>query len=140
MKNGKTSEIDRIVARIDETRVAEHFRNPDRPDSRFVRARRRQDPAIRKAKTRLRTAHYRARLDQRRSPATSVIGMALVAALVTAKRSEMSREDWNLVARALLDLQRRGFDLAEIKDTLQRFKRRVMTVDRIDEGVDNPVV
>lgn len=49
MTKSVKSDVDRIVARIDETRVAEHFRNPDRADSRFVKARRRQDPAIGRA-------------------------------------------------------------------------------------------
>lgn len=141
MKNSaKTCEVDRIVAMIDETRASEHFRSPDRPDSKFVKPRRRQDPAIRRAKTRLRTANYRNRLDKRCAPSTAVIGMALVMALVTSKRSSLTDSDRDLVGRALSDLQERGFDIMEVLDTLQRLRRRVTTVDRIDEDGDNQVV
>jgi hypothetical protein len=64
MQTRKPSDVDRIVAKIDETRIAEHWRNPDRPDAKFVKRRRRQDPKITRAKTRARTAVYRNRLDQ----------------------------------------------------------------------------
>lgn len=141
MKNpAKTSEADRIIAMIDETRIAEHFRNPDRPDTRFVKPRRRQDPAITRAKTRLRTASYRSRLDERCAPSTAVIGMSLVMALVTLKRSSLTESDQTLIGRALVDLKDRGFNLAEVLDTLQRLRRRVMPVDLDDGGVDNQLV
>lgn len=131
MTNSKTKEeVARIVARIDETRVAEHFRNPDRPDARFVKPRRSQDPAIGRAKARARTAAWRVRLDQRRAASTTTIGMALVMALATAKRSGMTGEDWSLVARAMADLQSRGFDLAEVKASLRRLRNRM--VDPVD--------
>ncbi|WP_334502218.1 hypothetical protein [Bradyrhizobium sp. AZCC 1678] len=51
--------------------------------------------------------------------------MALLVALATAKSKEMTGDDWDLVGRALADLQSRGFDLAEIKDTLRRLRRRL---------------
>jgi hypothetical protein len=76
----KADEVARVVSQIDETRQAEHFRNPDRPDARFVKPRRRQDPAIGRAKARVRTAHYRNGLDQRCAPSTYTIAMALVKA------------------------------------------------------------
>lgn len=136
-KTVKSDEVDRIVARIDETRMAEHFRNPDRPDSRFVKPRRRQDPAIGRAKARLRTAHYRNRLDQRRAASTHEIGMAIVMSLVTADPDQMSRSDWNLVGRALADLQARGFDLSEVKATLRNLRTRMIDpADRDGEPVD----
>ena len=131
----KTEDVARIVARIDETRVAEHFRNPDRPNAKFVKADRRQDPAIGRTKTRLRTAHYRNRLDQAKRPSTYQIGMALVMSLATASADSMSRSDWNLVGRALADLQRRGFDIAEAKKTLRRlWNQMVDPADREGEA------
>jgi len=130
MKLKPEDDVDRIVAKIDETRVAEHFRNPDRPDAKFVKAARRQDPAIGRAKTRLRTAHYRNRLDQPGAPSSYQIGMALVVAFATAKPDSMSRSDWNLVGRAMADLQRRGYDLAAVKATLRRIRHQM--VDRSD--------
>ena len=127
----KTTKVDRIVARIDETRAAEHFRSPDRPAAEFV-GRYRQDPEVRKAKVRLRTAAYRSRLDQRRAATTNQIGMALVIALVTSSSASMTRSDWNLVGRALADLQARGFDLNEVKEALRRLRKRV--IDKPEGG------
>lgn len=140
MKSSSRSiEVDRIVSQIDETRVSEHFRSPDRPDSRFVKPRRRQDPAIRRAKTRLRTANYRNRLDERRAAPTSIIGMALVMALVTTKRSLLTDSDRDLIGRALVDLQARGFDIREVQDALRRLRRRVVDQPE-DTDSDNPVI
>jgi len=140
MKNSaKTSEVDRIVAAIDDTRIAEHFRSTDRPDSRFVKPRRRQDPSIRRAKTRLRTAAYRNRLDQRRAASTAQIAMSLLVALLTSKRSLLTDSDRDLIGRALSDLQERGFDLREVLDSLLRLRRRV--VDRHEDAEsDSPVI
>lgn len=122
----KTDEIDRIVARIDETRIAEHFRNPDRPDTRFVKSRRRQDPAVRRAKGRLRTAVYRNRLDQRGAPSSYDVAMALLIALATVPSlSSMSVEDQGLVELALTDLHERGFDLSEVDKVLRRIRVRM---------------
>lgn len=136
-KSMKSDDVARIVARIDETRVAEHYRNHDRPDSRFVKARRRQDPSIGRAKARIRTAHYRNRLDERRAPSTHEIAMSLVVALVTAESKSMSKTDWNLVGRALADLQARGFDLQEVKSNLRRLRNRMVDpADRIGESTD----
>lgn len=78
MKPSATSETSRIVREIDETRRAEHFRDPYRADARF--ARRRQDPEVAKAKARLRTAAWRAALDRRKRPTASQVGVALAVA------------------------------------------------------------
>jgi hypothetical protein len=138
MQTRKPSDVDWIVAQIDETRVAEHWRNPDRPDARFVKNVRRQDPKIRRAQTRLRTAHYRNRLDQAKRPSTYQIGMAMVAALATAELKSMSRSDWNLVGRALADLQSRGFDLLEVKSSLRQLRNRMVDpADREDEQTES---
>jgi hypothetical protein len=140
VKTVKSDEVDRIVARIDETRSSEHFRIPDRSNAHFVKPRRRQDPAIRRAKTRLRTAAYRNRLDQRCAPSTHEIAMALVVALVTTpSSSSMSRSDWTLVGRALADLQRRGFDLAEVRSTLRKLRDRIDPADSEDNQSTDPV-
>jgi hypothetical protein len=83
MQTRKPSEVDRIVGQIDETRREEHWRNPDRPNGQFVKKRRRQDPTITKAKTRVRTAVWRNGLDRLGRPEVNVIGMALVTSLAT---------------------------------------------------------
>ena len=125
MKKMRSEDIDRIVAEIDETKVATQFRNPDRPDARFVRPGRRQDQAVGRAKARLRTASYRVRLDSRRSPSTSQIGMALVVALVTSSMDEFTAADRGILARALVDLQARGFSIVEAKAMLLRLRGRL---------------
>lgn len=130
MTIGKSEDVDRIVSQIDETHMAEHFRSLDRPDTRFVKPRRRQDPAIRRAKGRLRTAEYRNRLDQRAAPSTTQIAMSLVVALVTSRLDELIETDRGLVARMLVDLQRRGFSVAESKNMLRCLRNRILDPDR----------
>jgi hypothetical protein len=134
MNTRKTGdEVDRIVAQIDQTRVAEHWRNPDRPNGQFVKPVRRQDPKITRAKTRARTAIYRNRLDQRGAPSTAQIGMSLVCALVTAARSdELTEMDRGIVRRALQDLQKRGFSIVEARNILLKLRARI--VDPADGG------
>jgi len=120
-------DVDRVVAALDETRRTEFYRDHDmRPDSRFVRDRGRQDPAITRAKARIRTAHYRNRLDQKRIPSTATIGMALVAALVTSRMVELTEEDRGLVGRMLVDLRQRGFDIVASKNMLRRLRNRMV--------------
>jgi hypothetical protein len=130
MQKLKADEVDRIVAQIDLTRVAEHWRNPDRPNARFVKQVRRQDPQITRAKTRARTALYRNRLDQRGAPSTHQIAMAMVVALVTARLDELTEVDRGIVGRALQDLQGRGFNIIEAKDMLRKLRNRM--VDPVD--------
>jgi hypothetical protein len=130
MKTTKSEEVDRIVAQIDETRQAEHWRNPDRPNGKFAKSRRRQDPKIRRAKTRARTALYRNRLDQRGAPSTAQIAMAMVVALLTADLDELTAADRGIVGRALQDLQGRGFNIIEAKDMLRKLRNRM--VDPVD--------
>ena len=134
----KPEDVGRIVAKIDETRLAEHFRNPDRPNARCVKAVRRQDPAIGRAKTRLRTAHYRNRLDQAKRPSASQIGMAFAVAFATAQSTTMTASDWNLVGRAMADLQSRGYDLAAATETLRRIRHRMVDpADRKGEACES---
>jgi hypothetical protein len=117
-------EIDRIVAAIDETRTAELFRNPDRP-SVGRRARRRLDPAIVKAKARARAAAWRNDLDRRGRPEIATIGMAMVRALVSARRNDLTSGDMDIVGRALVDLREAGYDLGETLTVLRRLRDKV---------------
>jgi hypothetical protein len=126
MNTTKSEEVDRIVAQIDETRQAEHWRNPDRPNGKLAKSRRRQDPKIRKAKTRARTALYRNRLDQRGAPSTAQIAMAIVVALVTADLDELTAADRGIVGRALQDLQGRGFSVVEARNMLCKLRDRMV--------------
>lgn len=140
MTREKSEATDRIVAKIDETRVAEHWRNPDRPDSKFVKPRRLQDPAIGRAKARLRTAAYRNRLDQRAAPSTYQIAMALVVALVTSRLDELTESDRGLVGRMLVNLQNSGFSVAESKAMLRRLRNRIVDPADPECGSDSSPV
>jgi hypothetical protein len=138
MQKLKADEVDRIVAQIDETRIAEHWRNPDRPNARFVKTVRRQDPEIRKAKGRTRMAMYRNRLDQRRAPSTQQIAMSLVVALVTANLEELTEVDRGIVGRALVDLQGRGFSIVEAREMLRKLRNRMVDpADREDDQTES---
>jgi hypothetical protein len=133
----KPAEIDRIVAEIDRTRAAEHFRNPDRPAARTFHAKpgRRVPVEIVRAQTRLRAAAWRIRMDSRAAPDSREVGMALVYSLITSRLSEMTVTDRDLVGRALAHLNSRGYSIEETKKTLRRMRNRyVEPADRQDEA------
>lgn len=75
-------DLDRI-AEMDAARGAFFERDPDRPDNKFVKPRRRQPIEIRKAQQRLRTARWRSEMDRRRAPTTTEVGLGLSTALAT---------------------------------------------------------
>jgi hypothetical protein len=126
MKTLKPNDVDRIVEKLDETRVAEHWRNPDRPDARFVKKARSQPIEVVRAQGRIRSSHYRNKLDQRRAPTAYQVGMAMVCALVTSSPSELTEADKGILGRALADLQGRGFSIIEAKNMLRRLRNRLV--------------
>ena len=110
-----------VVRRIDTTREAECFRNPDRPQARVVRrSTSRQPVEVVRAQTRLRTASYRVRMDADREATTAQIGIAMVVALSTA--DHVSAADSELLKRAIADLHARGFDICKVRDTMRRIR------------------
>lgn len=127
MKKTRADEVARVVAALDETRKAEYFRNPDRPDGSIMRPRRqRQPPEVVKAKARIRVARWRNVQDERRAPTTQQIGAALVVALAsTAKLDELTIDDPGLVGRMLTTLRNNGYDIIETKETLKRVRGRL---------------
>lgn len=137
----RPAEIQRVVAAIDETRRTEHWRNPDdRPDSNVFKLRERVPPEVTRAKNRLRTAHWRVRMDRRKAPDSREIGMALVHALITSRLTEMTWTDRDLLARALMDLQARGYSVVEAQRTLRRMRNRyVDPADRAGEPSESCV-
>jgi hypothetical protein len=128
MKQTRADETARVVAALDETRMTEYFRNPDRPDGSIMRPRRqRQPPEVIKAKSRIRVAHWRNEQDRKHAPTTQQIGSAMVVALAsTANLDELTCDDPGLVGKMLVDLQRRGFDILETRDTLKRLRSRLL--------------
>jgi hypothetical protein len=135
------NDVDQVVARIDETRVAEHWRNPDRPDATFVKQRRRQDPKIRRAKGRARTAVWRNGLDRLRRPESRDIGMSLVVALVTSEHLlDMTQTEVRFVTAALADLKHRGFARDQTLKVLRRLRTRLVDPeDREGESPGEPI-
>lgn len=119
-------DVDRI-AEMDSARGAYFQRDPDRPDSRFVKARRRQPVEVSRAKARLRTARWRSEKDRRRAPTVSEVGMSLAVALATSSWSDrLTSLDYDLLRRALDDLQARGFSVEETKKTMRRLRLRLV--------------
>jgi hypothetical protein len=120
-----TTESQRVVDAIDATRQTEHWRDHDgRPDAKAFKGRGRVALDVVRAQTRLRTADWRNRMDRKRSPDSREIGMSLVHALITSKLSEMTYSDRDLIARMLVDLQARGYDVVEARSTLRRLRNR----------------
>ncbi|QOZ78858.1 hypothetical protein XH83_27720 [Bradyrhizobium sp. CCBAU 53351] len=121
------ADADRI-AEMDEARGAYFQRDPDRPDNLFVKLRRRRQPLeLKKAQQRLRTARWRSEMDRRKAPTTTDVGLALATALATSSWSDMlTPADYDLLRRALADLQARGFSIEETKKTMRRLRIRMV--------------
>ncbi|EIG62804.1 hypothetical protein [Bradyrhizobium sp. WSM1253] len=123
-------DVDKI-AELDDVRRTHFFRDPMRPDPRFVRTHRRVTPEERKAKGRLRTARWRSSMDQRKAPTAEQVAMAMVVALTTMPNvGLLSEEDVAIVRRAFAYLRANGFDVEEAKSTLRRMRTRL--VDPLD--------
>ena len=118
--NLRPSDVDGIVDQINETRESEFWRDPDRPSTKFVPARRKQDPKIVKAKGRSRTAAWRNACDRLGRPEARDIGMAMVTALVMSEHLlDMTEQEVRFVSAALADLEARGFDRAQTLGVLR---------------------
>jgi hypothetical protein len=126
----RPSDVDRIVDQIDQRRESEFWRDPERPSTRFVPARQRQDPKIRQAKARARTAAWRNELDRMGRPECRDIGMSLVAALATSPDlMSMTGVEVRFVSVALADLEARGFDRRQVLLVLRRLRNRLVNPD-----------
>lgn len=133
------AEVLRIVGQIDETRrnLFEIDRD-DAPDGRAFRDRGRQDIRIKRAKTRLRTAAYRKRLAERRIATPDQVAMAILKSLVTSSVEDLLQGDRNLLARTLMDLQARGFDVSATTKALRRLRNELMDpADREGEATES---
>jgi hypothetical protein len=132
------SEVQTIVSVLDDTRETEYFRSESRPDGRFIQPRRWQDPAVSKAKARIRTARWRNRMDDRRAPTAQQVGVAMVRVLVTSSMDELTRSDFDFIGRTLVELQVRGFSIEETKKTLRKIRNKLVDLaDREGEHSDS---
>lgn len=119
-------DVDRI-SEMDAAKGVYFQRDPDRPDSRFVKPRGRVPLEVRRAQQRLRTARWRSERDRRKAPTTEQVGMSLAVALATTSWSDpLTKADYDLLSRALLDLQARGFSISETKKTMRRLRIRLV--------------
>jgi hypothetical protein len=126
-RNPGRDDVDSAVRELDLMRSTVFFRDPDRPDGRFVRehGQRRSVDVIR-AQGRLRSARWRGELDRRRAATLEQIGKSLCVALVTSNLEELTDGERSLVGRMLANLQSRGFDLLQSRKTLRRLRNRLM--------------
>jgi hypothetical protein len=98
------------------------FERGSRPVSRTVPVKPVTDPAVRLARGRLRTAAYRCSLDRRKAPESDVVGLALLAAVVTSTNDGIDAGSLRVVQFAFDDLISRGFSRSEIEAVFRRFR------------------
>ncbi|OSJ32591.1 hypothetical protein BSZ19_18600 [Bradyrhizobium japonicum] len=137
------TKLRRSLTKDDLSRIAEmdaacgtlFQRDADRPDNVFVKPRRRQPIEVSRAQQRMRTARWRSEMDRRKAPTAAEVGMALATALATTDWSDtLTSLDYDLIRRALSDLEARGFSNVEARRTMRRLRDRMVDpVDRPDE-------
>lgn len=86
----------------------------------------RQPESIVRAKSRRRTARWRAQNDQARRPEAATIAMALLRAVVSVRRLDLSVEEHGIVGAALVELHAQGYSLGEVLTVCRRLRRRVL--------------
>jgi hypothetical protein len=114
--------ITESVESIDQETAATWFRSGVLGRRKGVR----QPQSIVRAKSRRRTARWRAKNDQVRRPEAVDIGMALLRAVVSAERVELSAEERGLIGAALVDLHHQGYALREVLTVCRRLRGRVL--------------
>jgi hypothetical protein len=113
------------ISHIDLLRQQYQTRSDSRPRSRTIEHAGRPDPALRKAKDRLRTAAWRNEQDQLRRPEANTIGMAILKVICTAESVDQFDENSVVIlTKALQDLEARGFSLVETKAVMRRLRKR----------------
>jgi hypothetical protein len=95
--------------KIDHVRLTGFQRSGSRPVGKLRRPPSEMAKTRQRASGRLRTAVYRCNLDTKRKPESSVVGMALLAAVVTqASLKSFDAASVSIVTAAFADLQERG--------------------------------
>ncbi|MCW2079677.1 UNVERIFIED_ORG: hypothetical protein M2193_001852 [Bradyrhizobium japonicum] len=85
----------------------------------------RQPEALVRAKSRRRTARWRAKNDEARRPEAVTVAMSLLRAVASARLSELSPEERGVIGAALVDLHDQGYSLREVLAVCRRLRRRV---------------
>ena len=75
-------------------------------------------------------------MERRKAPTTTEVGLALATALATTSwQDKLTGADYDLIRRALMDLEARGFSIAEARKTLRRLRVRMVDAgDRAGEA------
>jgi hypothetical protein len=109
---------------IDHIRLTGFQRAGTRPSAKLRRPPSEPQKAHQRASGRLRTAVYRCELDKKRKPESSVVGMALLAAVVTqTSLKSFDAASVAIVTAAFADLQLRGYERSEIEAVFKRFRK-----------------
>lgn len=116
--------IQESVEAIDRDRQQVWFR-----DGTLLRKGMRQPVDIVRAKTRRRTARWRAENDAAQRPEVSDIALALLHALLRSNLRDLTADERTLVGAALIDLHQRGYKLSEVLHVCKRVRRRLVSED-----------
>jgi hypothetical protein len=118
------------IAELNHRRATEFERSEDRPDSRTAAPGQRMSLDQKRARDRLRTASWRCQQDRLKRPEANVIAMALLKAVCTASAEGFDADSKAILGAALLDLHRRGYALAEVKEVMRRLRIRYKAEDQ----------
>jgi hypothetical protein len=118
---------------LDSVRRSHFQRSGSRPSGKLRHPSPDLAKAHQRASGRLRTAAYRCKLDTNRKPESAVVGMALLAAVVTrTSLKQLDETSVAIVSAAFNDLIDRGYSRSEIEGVFRRFRK--MLVPRPDFG------
>ena len=116
--------INRDPAHLDLIRRTTFERSGTRPDGKLRRSAAETQKAYQRASGRLRQAAYRCSLDTKRKPESSVVAMALLAAVVTRiSLKQLDADSVAIVTAAFSDLMSRGYERSEIESVFRRFRK-----------------
>jgi hypothetical protein len=115
------------VEQIDNVRLTGFQRAATRPSGKLRRPTPDSKKAHQRASGRLRTAAYRINLDRNKKPESNVVGMALLAAVVTqTSLKAFDAASVSIVTAAFADLQERGYSRSEIEAVFRRFRKMLV--------------
>jgi hypothetical protein len=115
------------IQTIDHVRLTGFQRAATRPNGKLRRPPSEMAKAHQLASGRLRTAAYRINLDRHKKPESNVVGMALLAAVVTqTSLKAFDAMSVSIVTAAFADLQDRGYSRSEIEAVFKRFRKMLI--------------
>jgi hypothetical protein len=116
---------------IDRVRLTSFQRSGSRPVGKLRRPPSETKKALTRASGRLRTAAYRINLDRNKKPESSVVGMALLAAVVTqTSLKSFDAASVSIVTAAFADLEQRGYARSEIEAVFRRIRKMLARLIR----------